>query len=153
MAKIFKVPYKQRAVIERAYKRVIQKYRLTQEYTMKDSIRISAGSRVALGKLYITVNAIYYFQFHDEFCHNTEIIQLWNGGAYGTHPITKDVFSDPKVQAAISEIYQQYIVWLQDNFKSISVSLPEDNLQILVGFDFFGDGGKWNRAIRAEPLD
>jgi hypothetical protein len=149
MAKIFKVPYKQRAVIERAYKRQIQKFGLVDTYAMKDSIRISAGSRVSLGRLYITVNALFYLRFHDSFA--ADGFPTKNG--VDPLPITEGVFTDPKVQAAIGEIYQQYVVWLNDNFKSISVSLPEDNLQILVGFEFFGGEGRWNKAIAAAPLD
>ena len=158
MAKIFKVPYKQRAVIQRAYQRKIQQYGLVDYYTMKDSIRISAGSRVALNKLYITVNAVYYFQFHDQFAWNTDIIKLWNGGSYPTYPITQEVFTDPKVQAALSEIYGQYIAWLNDNFQSIRVSLPEEDLQIYVGYEFFGykagpnDKRNWGNAIAFERL-
>ena len=158
MAKQFKVKYKERAVIERAYKRVIQKYGLTQDYVMKDSIRIGASTRVALNILYVQINAIYYFQFHDEFAWNTPTITLWNGGSYPTHPITRDVFTDPKVQDALSEIYGQYIAWLNDNFKSIKVSLPEDNLQIYVGYEFFGykagenDKRNWGNAIAFERL-
>lgn len=158
MAKQFKVKYKERAVIERAYKRVIQKYGLVDFYTMKDSIRISAGSRVSLNKLYITVNAIYYFQFHDQFAWGTPVIKLWNGGQYATQPITQDVFTDPKVQNALSEIYGQYIAWLNDNFQSIRVSLPEDDLQIYVGYEFFGyepgpnDKRNWGNAIAFERL-
>jgi hypothetical protein len=149
MAKIFKVKYKQRAVIERAYKRQIQKFGLVDTYAMKDSIRISAGSRVALGRLYITVNALFYLRFHDSFA--ADGFSTKNG--VDPLPITEGVFTDPKVQAAIGEIYQQYTLWLQDNFKSISVSLPEDNLRIYVGFEFFGGEGRWNKAIAAAPLD
>ena len=157
MAKIFKVPYKQRAVIERAYKRKIQKYGLTQDYVMKDSIRISAGSRVSLNRLYITVNAIYYFQFHDEFAWDTPIIELWNGGKYPTHPITQEVFTDPKVVEALSEIYGLYIAWLNNNFQSIRVSLPEKDLEVYVGYEFFGYDGSgkarnWGRALAARKL-
>ena len=153
MAKIFKVKYKERAVIERAYKRVIQKYGLTQDYVMKDSIRIAAGSRVALNKLYIQINAIYYFQFHDQFAHNTDVINLWNGGQYATQPITRDVFSDPKVQAALGVIYQQYYDWLTANFPLFNNAALKNDPQILVGYEFFGDGGKWNKAIAFAPLD
>ena len=153
MAKIFKVPYKQRAVIQRAYQRVIQRYGLVDEYTMKDSIRIGAGSRVALNKLYIQINAIYYFQFHDQFAHNTDIIRLWNGGSYPTYPITQEVFSDAKVQAALGEIYQQYYEWLAANFPLFDNAAIKNEPQILVGYEFFGDGGKWNKAIAFAPLD
>lgn len=149
MAKIFKVPYKQRAVIERAYKRQIQAFGLVDTYSMKDSIRISAGSRVSLNRLYITVNALYYLRFHDSFAANGYSTK--NG--IDPLPITQEVFTDPKVVEAISEIYGQYIAWLNDNFKSISVSLPKKNLEIYVGFEFFGDdGGRWNKAIAAEPI-
>ena len=157
MAKIFKVKYKERAVIERAYKRVIQKYGLTQDYVMKDSIRIGAGSRVSLSRLYITVNAVYYFQFHDEFAWDTPVINLHNGGKYPTHPITQEVFTDPKVVAAMTEIYSQYITWLNDNFKSIRINLPEKGLEVYVGYEFFGYDGSgkarnWGRALAARKL-
>ena len=159
MAKIFKVKYKERAVIERAYKRVIQKYGLVDFYTMKDSIRISAGSRVSLNKLYITVNAIYYFQFHDQFAWGTDVIKLWNGGQYATQPITRDVFTDPKVQKALADIYQQYFEWLSNNFPIFDTATLKGEPQIYVGYEFFGyergpnDKRNWGNAIAAAPLD
>jgi hypothetical protein len=149
MAKNFKVPYKQRAVIERAYKRQIQKFGLVDEYTMKDSIRIAAGSRVALNKLYIQVNSIYYLRFHDSFA--SDGYSTKNG--VNPLPITKDVFQDAKVQRAIEEIYQQYFDWLSNNFPLFDNAQIKGEPQILVGFEFFGDGGKWNRAIGYAPLD
>lgn len=158
MAKQFKVKYKQRAVIERAYKRAIQRYGLVDSYSMKDSIRIGASTRVSLNKLYVQINAIYYFQFHDQFAWGTDVINLWNGGSYPTYPITQEVFSDSKVQTALSEIYEQYITWLNDNFQSIRVSLPEEDLQIYVGYEFFGyekganDKRNWGNAIAFERL-
>ena len=152
MAKIFKVKSKERKAIQRAYQRAIQKYGLVDSYSMKDSIRISATSRVALNKLYITVNAIYYFQFHDEFAHDTTTITLWNGGSYPTHPISKDVFSDPKVQAVVATIYEQYTQWLMDNFPLFGVGQLKGDPQILIGYEFFGGGGKWAKAIAAAPI-
>ena len=149
MAKIFKVKYKQRAVIERAYKRQIQKFGLVDTYAMKDSVRIGAGSRVSLNRLYITVNALFYLRFHDSFA--SDGFSTRNG--VDPLPITQEVFTDPKVQKALSEIYQQYIEWLQGNFKSISVTLPEKDMEIYVGFEFFGsDDPKWNKAIAFERI-
>ena len=148
MAKIFKVKYKERAVIERAYKRAIQKFGLVDTYAMKDSIRISAGSRVSLGRLYIQVNALFYLRFHDSFA--ADGYPTRNG--VDPLPITEEVFTDPKVVEAINTIYGQYIAWLNDNFKSIRINLPEKDLEVYVGFEFFGGEGKWNKAIAAEKL-
>ena len=159
MAKIFKVKYKERAVIERAYKRVIQKYGLVDFYTMKDSIRIAAGSRVALNKLYIQINAIYYFQFHDQFAWGTDVINLWNGGSYATQPITRDVFQDPKVQKVLGDIYQQYYEWLAEEFPLFENANLKSKPQINVGYEFFGykqgpnDKRNWGNAIAFAPLD
>jgi hypothetical protein len=148
MAKIFKVPYKQRAVIERAYKRQIQKFGLVDTYAMKDSIRISAGSRVAFNKMYITVNALFYLRFHDSFA--ADGFPTKNG--VDPLPITEGVFTDPKVQAAIGEIYNQYYEWLANNFPLFDNAQIKGKPQILVGFEFFGGEGRWNKAIAAEPL-
>lgn len=151
MAKIFKVKYKERAVIQRAIQRQIQKYGLVDTFSMKDSVRIAAGSRVSLGRLYFTVVALYYYRFHDTFASDGYTTKN------GIEPvdITIGAFKDPKVQEAIGSIFQQYTEWLASSdagFKGLFD--PNDlNFEVHVGFEFYGSpDSKWNKAIAFERL-
>ena len=147
--KIFKVKYKERAVIQRAIQRRIKELGLVDEWTMYNSIRIAAGSRVALGRLYFTVVAIYYYRFHDTFAsegYSTE---------NGIHPqdITIGAFKDPKVAEAIGTIYQQYYEWLMQQFGTTFNPNDLVDPEIHVGFEFYGSpDSKWNKAISFERI-
>lgn len=149
MAKIFKVKSKERKVIQRAIERQIQKYGLVDTYSMKDSVRIAAGSRVALNKVYFTVVALYYFQFHDTFAANGYPTK--NGVV--PQDIVIDAFQDPRVQETLGVIYEQYTQWLMENFPLFGVAQLKDNPEIYVGFEFYGSpDSKWNRAKQFKKL-
>ena len=122
---------------------------MVDTYAMKDSIRIGAGSRVALNKLYVTVNALFYFQFHDTFASNGYPTK--NGVI--PQDIVVNAFKDPKVQEAIATVYEQYTVWLMENFPLFGIAQIKGDPQIYVGFEFFGsDDSKWNRAKAFKKL-
>lgn len=148
MAKIFKVKYKERATIQRAIQRSIQRYGLVDTFAMKDSVRIAAGSRVSMGRIYFTVVALYYYRFHDTFASDGYPTKN------GIQPvdITVDAFQDPKAQEAVAKIFEDYTIWLIDNFSG--QFNPKDlNFEIHVGFEFFGsEESKWNKAIAFSKL-
>lgn len=142
--KNFKVRYKERAVIQRAYQRAIQRFGLVDTFAMKDSIRVGAESMMNLNGLYITINAIYYLRFHDSFA--SQGYSTKNG--VNPVPITQEAFTDPKVQEALSTIIENYTQWRLENFPILqnASGLIKDP-KIFVGFNFFGDGGKWKESI------
>jgi len=149
--KIFKVKYKERAVIQRAIQRSIQRYGLVDTFAMKDSVRIAAGSRVALGRLYFNVVALYYYRFHDTFASDGYPT------SNGIKPvdITIDAFQDPKVVEALGVIFQQYIEWLTSSESGTKGIFNPNELdfEVHVGFEFFGSPeSKWNKAIAYEKL-
>lgn len=149
MAKIFKVKYKERAVIQRAIQRQIQRYGLVDTFAMKDSVRIAAGSRVSMGRLYFTVVALYYYRFHDTFASDGYPT------SNGIKPvdITVDAFQDPKVQEALGTIFEQYVTWAMENFPNLGEKELRNNFEVHVGFEFFGsEDSKWNKAIAFERL-
>ena len=146
--KNFKVKYKERAVIQRAYERAIQKYGLVDTFSMKDSVRISAESRMTLNGIYIGVNALFYLRFHDSF--ESEGFSTKNG--VNPVPITQTVFQDPKVQNALSKIVGEYIEWRIQNYPIFENAFDLKDPAIFVGFNLFGDGGKWNKDIPFRKL-
>lgn len=149
MAKTFKVKYKERAVIQRAIQRQIKSLGLVDEWNMHDSIRIAAGSRVSMGRLYFTIVALYYYRFHDTFA--SDGYPTSNG--INPLPITVNAFQDPKVQEALSVIFGQYIEWVMQNYPQYGVKELEKNFEVHVGFEFFGsEDSKWNKAIAFEKI-
>ena len=116
---------------------------------MKDSIRISAGSRVTLGRLYITINALYYYRFHDTFA--SDGYSTKNG--INPVPITVGAFSDPKVIEAMGKIFQEYYTWVMEKYDGMFNPDEMVDPEIHVGFEFFGsEDSKWNKAIAFERL-
>jgi hypothetical protein len=149
MAKTFKVKSKERKAIQRAIERQIQKYGLVDTFAMKDSVRIAAGSRVSLNKVYITVVALYYYRFHDTFASNG--FSTKNG--INPVDITIDAFQDPRVQETLATIYEQYDAWLRKEFPLMGIAKIKNDPEVLVGFEFYGSpDSKWNKAVAFETL-
>lgn len=149
MAKVFKVKYKERAALARALQREVKNKGLVQEWSMHNSIRIAAeGTKVNLNGIFITVVALYYYQFNDSFVYNGNRINLWNGGVIDPLPVTEDWLKQPKVKEVLDTIMNQYIEWRTENFGLFKgIGELKENPRLYLGFEFYGDdSGKWNKS-------
>lgn len=147
MATFHKIKAKQRRELQRAIMRSIQQYGLVDTYSMKDSVRIMTDSRVTFDGIYIKVTALYYFRFHDDFasdgkCTSNGICPL---------PVLDTAFNSPQAQQTFADIASLYFEYLQENNKLFaSLGKFKNRLPIKVGFEFFGDGGRWDKAIASD---
>ena len=141
----FKIKYKTRFKLQKAIQQTINRIGFNESGegtgTMHDSIRISAASG-DLNKLYVTINAIYYYMFLDKGA------MLTNGGEIRPYLITQQALDTPMGKQFVSDAIGEYLVWMQKTYPILDVAtinVTPDNIKLEITYNLFGaDGGKWN---------
>lgn len=137
----YNIKYKTRNHLQRAIQQEIQRQELTQSFTMKDSIRVSAGTG-DVNNLYVEISAIYYYMFIDKGA------ELWNGGAIRPHYITRNALASNNGQRFIREAIDEYITWMIKKYPFLnteSVGMTPDNVKVNITYNLYGsEDGKWN---------
>lgn len=144
MAGTFNIKYKTRAKLQRAIQNEIKKKGLVDTYDLYNSVRISSATG-DLNKLYITVNALYYYMFLDKGA------TLDNGGVIARQYITKDALRSSLGLEFQQEAVDAYIAWMVDNYPILDVGkISVDKLKVQVKYNLFGDpDGSWNGVFDA----
>jgi len=133
MAGTFNIKYKTRAKLQRAIQNEIQNQGLVQEYTMKDSIRISSATG-DLNTIFVTVNAMYYYVFLDRGAN------LWNGGIIREHNITTKALRSSLGLEFQQECVDQYVEWMQKNYPILDVAnIMVEKLRVKYRYNVFGE--------------
>jgi hypothetical protein len=141
----FKIKYKTRFKLQKAIQQTINRIGFNESGegtgTMHDSIRISAASG-DLNKLYVTINAIYYYMFLDKGA------KLTNGGQIRPYFITQQAIETPLGQQFISDAVGEYLEWMQKTYPILDVAtinVTPENIKLELTYNLFGsDGSKWN---------
>jgi hypothetical protein len=126
MAKGFKVKYPTRNKLARSLQKEIKDLGLIQEWTLYDSIKISAVSGEVLNELLITINAMYYYLFLDE------------GTSRGIPPysITDKWLQRQDTQAIIGEIVNEYIQWQFQTYPLLDLAPILNNPKVEIQFNW-----------------
>jgi hypothetical protein len=126
MAKGFKVKYATRNKLARSLQKEIKDLGLIQEWTLYDSIKISAVSGEVLNELMITINAMYYYLFLDE------------GTSRGIPPysITDKWLQRQDTQAVIGEIVREYIAWQFETYPLLDLAPILNNPKVEIQFNW-----------------
>jgi hypothetical protein len=135
----FKIKYPTRNKLQRALQQEVRKLGLVDTGSMQDSIRVSAGT-ADLNKIYVTVNALYYFYFQDNGA------DLWNGGFISPQNITRKALESQKGKQFINETMEAYYNYMFEKYPILEnaskINLTPD---IIIEYNLFGDPtGKWN---------
>ena len=137
----YNIKYKTRVHLQRAIQQEIQRQELVQSYTMKDSIRISAGTG-DVNNLYIEISAIYYYMFLDKGA------ELKNGGNIRPHYITQNALKSANGQRFIKEAIDEYLNFMIKTYPFLNtetVGMTVDNVKVNIQYNLFGaEDGKWN---------
>jgi len=135
----FKVKYATRVKLQRAIQQEIKRLGLVQDWAMYNSIRVGAAT-ADLNKIYVTVNALYYFFFQDNGA------DLWNGGFIAPQGITRKALESPNGQKFVQETMEAYLSWMFEQFPLLdNTSKINFTPDIIVEYNLFGDdSGKWN---------
>jgi hypothetical protein len=146
MAKTFKIKYKTRVKLQKAIQQIIRQEGLLQEYTLLNSVRVSSATG-DLNKLYLTINAVYYYMFLDGGA------DLWNGGVIAPFKITQRALESPLGKQFQEDAVQEYVAWMTDNYPILDVGrIAVDKLKIEIKYNLFGDdSGKWNGIFDYDP--
>jgi hypothetical protein len=146
MAKTFKIKYKTRVKLQKAIQQIIRQEGLLQEYTLLNSVRVSSATG-DLNKLYLTINAIYYYMFLDGGA------DLWNGGVIAPFKITQRALESPLGKQFQEDAVQEYVAWMTDNYPILDVGrIAVDKLKVEIKYNLFGDdSGKWNGIFDYDP--
>jgi hypothetical protein len=146
MAKTFKIKYKTRVKLQKAIQQIIRQEELLQEYTLLNSVRVSSATG-DLNKLYLTINAVYYYMFLDGGA------DLWNGGVIAPFKITQRALESPLGKQFQEDAVQEYVAWMTDNYPILDVGrIAVDKLKVEIKYNLFGDdSGKWNGIFDYDP--
>ena len=146
MAKTFKIKYKTRVKLQKAIQQIIRQEGLLQEYTLLNSVRVSSATG-DLNKLYLTINAVYYYMFLDGGA------DLWNGGVIAPFKITERALDSALGKQFQEDAVQEYVAWMTDNYPILDVGrIAVDKLKIEIKYNLFGDdSGKWNGIFDYDP--
>jgi hypothetical protein len=135
----FKIKYKTRFKLQKAIQQTIKRIGFNESgsdtNTMHDSIRISAASG-DLNRLYVTINAIYYYMFLDKGA------KLTNGGEIRPYFITQQAIESPLGQQFISDAVGEYLEWMQKTYPILDVAtinVTPDNIKLEITYNLFGD--------------
>jgi hypothetical protein len=144
MAKTFKIPYKTRNKLQRAIQQDIRRKGLVQEGTMLNSVRVSSATG-DLNKLYITINAIYYYMFLDKGTRRSDQAGI------APQRITSDALKSPLGREFQQECVDLYMAWMIDNYPILDVGkILVDNLKVELEYQLYGDDtGEWNGTFKA----
>jgi hypothetical protein len=147
MAKTFKVNYKTRFKLQRAIEQFIVNEGLTDSFDLKRSIRVSSTTG-DLNKLYITINALYYYMFLDQGAN------LDNGGSIAPFNITRNALNSPLGKEFQKDCVDAYVAWMMENYPILDVGkILVDNLKVEVKYNLYGDeSGKWNGVYNEGDL-
>ena len=145
----YNIKYKTRVHLQRAIQQEIQRQSLVQLGTMKDSIRISAGTG-DVNNLYIEISAIYYYMFLDKGA------ELTNGGFIRPHYITQNALKSNNGQRFIREAIDEYITWMIKKYPFLNtdtVGMTVDNVKVNIQYNLFGsDDDKWNKIFDYDKM-
>jgi hypothetical protein len=145
----YNIKYKTRVHLQRAIQQEIQRQGLVQLGTMKDSIRISAGSG-DVNNLYVEISAIYYYMFLDKGA------ELTNGGVIRPHYITQNAIASANGQRFISGAIDEYLAFMIKTYPFLNadtVGMTPDNVKVNITYNLFGaDGGKWNGLFEYDKM-
>lgn len=123
----FKVPYKTRVKLQRAIQQQIKNLGLVQDWVMYESIRVGAAT-ADLNKIYVTVNAIYYYYFQD---NGTQFI--------APNSITQKALESSKGREFVSETMTLYYEYL---FKTYPILENTSKLNvtpdIIISYNLYG---------------
>lgn len=132
MAGTFNIKYKTRLKLQRAIQQQIRSRELLDTFTMVESIKISSATG-DLNTLYITVNCIYYYVFHDLG------YKLKDGTTMRAQNMTADALASSLGQEFQKECVDAYIKWMMDNYPILSVgNIMVDNLKVKYRYNVFG---------------
>ena len=140
----FKIKYKTRYKLQKAIQQAITQIGFNESGegtgTMHDSIRISAASG-DLNRLYVTINAIFYYMFLDKGA------KLTNGGEIRPYFITQKALDSPLGQQFISDAIGEYLDWMQKTYPILDVAtinVTPENIKLEITYNLFGSDGKKN---------
>lgn len=147
MAKNFKIDYKTRLKFQRAIEQKIVQEGLMDTYALKKSVRVSSATG-DLNKLYITVNAIYYYMFLDKGAN------LWNGGTIAPFEITRGALNSPLGKEFQADCVDAYVKWMMQNYPILDVgNIMVEKLNVEIKYNLYGDeSGKWNGIFNEGDL-
>ena len=145
----YNIKYKTRVHLQRAIQQEIQRQGLVQLGTMKDSIRISAGSG-DVNNLYVEISAIYYYMFLDKGA------ELKNGGNIRPHYITQNALKSNNGQRFIREAIDEYLIYMIKTYPFLnteSVGMTVDNVKVNIQYNLIGsDDDKWNKIFDYDKM-
>jgi hypothetical protein len=145
----YNIKYKTRVHLQRAIQQEIQRQGLVQLGTMKDSIRISAGSG-DVNNLYVEISAIYYYMFLDKGA------ELKNGGNIRPHYITQNALASNNGQRFIREAIDEYLIYMIKTYPFLntdSVGMTVDNVKVNIQYNLFGsEDDKWNKIFDYDKM-
>jgi hypothetical protein len=146
MAKTFKIKYKTRVKLQKAIQQIIRQEDLMKDYTLLNSVRVSSATG-DLNKLYLTINAVYYYMFLDGGA------DLWNGGVIPPYKITERALDSSLGRQFQEDAIQEYVQWMTANYPILDVGrIAVDKLKIEIKYNLFGDdSGKWNGIFDYDP--
>lgn len=148
MAKTFKIKYKTRLKLQKAIQQEIRKEGLLDTYTLLNSVRVSSATG-DLNKLYLTINAVYYYMFLDKGAN------LWNGGQILPFNITRNALDSSLGRQFQEEAVEDYVKWMTDNYPILDVGkIAVNKLKVEIKYNLYGDeSGKWNGVYNEGDLD
>lgn len=148
MAKTFKIKYKTRVKLQKAIQQEIRKEGLLDTYTLLNSVRVSSATG-DLNKMYLTINAVYYYMFLDKGAN------LWNGGQILPFNITRNALDSPLGRQFQQEAVDDYVQWMVANYPILDVGrIAVDKLKLEIKYNLYGDeSGKWNGVYNEGDLD
>jgi hypothetical protein len=125
MAK-FKVKYATRNKLARSLQKEIKDLGLVDEWTLYDSIRVSAMIGDKINKIDITINAMYYYLFLDE------------GTSRGIQPysITDKWLRRSDVKDILAEVTQDFIAWQFEQFPLLQMAKILNNPMVSIKFNW-----------------
>ena len=148
MVKTFKIKYKTRLKLQKAIQQEIRKEGLLDTYTLLNSVRVSSATG-DLNKLYLTINAVYYYMFLDKGAN------LWNGGQILPFNITRNALDSSLGRQFQEEAVEDYVKWMTDNYPILDVGkIAVNKLKVEIKYNLYGDeSGKWNGVYNEGDLD
>lgn len=126
----FKVKYATRNKLARTLQKEIKDLGLVDEWTLYDSIKISAMTGDELNVINLTINAMYYYLFLDEGTQR-------NGKpAIPPYSITNSWLNRSDTQAIIGEIIQEYIQWQFQTYPLLQMATILNNPKVNIKFEW-----------------
>ena len=122
----FKVKYATRNKLAKSLQKEIKDLGLIEDWTLYDSIRISAMTGDELNKINITINAMYYYLFLDE------------GTSRGIEPysITDKWLQRSDVRQILGEVTQEYISWQFEKYPLLEMAKLLNNPIVSIKFNW-----------------